>query len=434
MKRKKIFANFLLGICAFASFFSSIHGNTFEEDNAIISLIFTKYKQFLRKRGWITQNEQMIFKAFRFASDYDEIVVQIYPKRKSSLTTFEIIFSKNGKVTTKTLVFQNSHPNYAENAEKTIIAQIVSLTFQKDANLKKNPHFTCFSTGYSRTHDTFDIFPENNKGGYYISLAYAYDPSRLTDLSQLHLNFAEYLTIRAWLVIDNDPVNRNYINENFFNFDIIFWGTHYQKTDFKHKYRIVQGLFTGMEYFRPGWKDNILLWSHNLYRDQPHIQYMIWRAIAWGFLSTIETNYGIWSLNFMVGFGPSINSSLHAVGWDQEEEINRSPLFQSLTGSKQNYYYSTAYPLSFSISLERLWRITIGINYNFYFFYASDPAIKGERAYDIVHLIKSSIGMYITEKLQFQASLEKWYIHSMLNGKHTAHGWNRFFVEILYCI
>ncbi|MCX7678730.1 MAG: hypothetical protein N2316_05875 [Spirochaetes bacterium] len=401
-------------------------------EDVVVSSILSRFEQMLKKKGWYTQKDDFTCKAFRFESDYHEIVAQLSASRKNTLTSFEVTIIKNGNLTIKTFTFKNTSPNYADTAEKIITSHLVSLALQNNGVSPKNPHFTSLSIGYSRTNDNTDILPEKKKGGYYLALSYTYDPSQLTGLEWMRLNFGEFLTINAWAVIDTDPINRNYINENFLNFDIIILGRHCQKENTKHRYRLLYGFFTGMEYFRPGWKDNILLWNHSLYQDQPHIQYMLWRAIACRICSTYFCNYGIYTVNFMVGLGPSINSSLFAVGWDQEEELHRSPLFQSLTGSKQNYYYSTAYPISLSLAAEYLWRFNFTFSYNFYFFYASDPAIRNEKAYDIVHILKPSIGIQLTEKLLVQINWEHWHIHSMLNGKHTSHSWNRFFMETKY--
>lgn len=405
------------------------------DDDSLTASIITRYSELMHKRGWTIRTDGSALKAFRFASEYDEINVVISSNRKNAHTTFEVVIRKNDKSGHRTFTFKNNTPEYRDKASTAITAYLISQSITAEsATPSKSPHFVWFSAGYSRTHDNGEIFPEKKKGGYSLSMNYTYDPSRLTGLDRVHLGFGDYMMIDMWGVFDSDPVNRNYVNENFFNFDIIFYGTHRQGGTARSGFRFVYGFYTGMEYFRPGWKDNILLWSHELYREQPHIQYMIWRAVGWGFSGNWYTPYGTYSLAFMAGLGPSINSSLFAIGWSPDEELARSPLFQSLTGSKQNFYYSTAYPVSISVAADNLWRFRFSFGYNFCFFYASDPAIKGEKAYDVLHVLKPSVAFHASENVLVQLNYERWHIQSMLNGDHRSHSWNRLCMELKYIV
>ncbi len=408
----------------------TIQGN----DADVIASVFTRYSTLLGQKGWITHVDGNSIKAFRFNADYDEVRAYIQAVNKNSFTTFEVEITKNEISHKKSFKFQNNSADYRHKAEIALTAHMLAATLEPSRTTPKNPHFMRFSGGYSRTGDDTDVFPEKKKGGYYLAMNYTYDPSRLTDLDRTHLSFGDYLIIDAWAVFDSNPKNRNYVNENFFNFDIIFYGTHRKDGTAQSGFRFVYGFYTGMEYFRPGWKDNILLWSYDLYREQPHIQYLIWRALGWGFTGNWYTSSGIYSLSCMAGLGPSFNSSLFAIGWGPDEELSRSPIFQSLNGSKQNYYYSTAYPVSVSIRADKLWRFRFSCTYNFCFFYASDPEQKNEEVYDILQILKPSVAFYASEKVLVQLNYERWYIHSMLNGDHLSHSWNRLCLDVTYIV
>jgi hypothetical protein len=404
-------------------------------DAQVVSSILTRYAGLAKKRGWMSAIDGGSLRAVRFNADYDEILVRVTSAKKDRLTVFTADFTKNSRTQSRQFSFDGSRPDFTANATTAVTAHLLSLTLEEDdASRGRSPYFGWFAAGYHRVRDTHEIFPDKNEGGYYLAMSIAYDPSRLTERPVMPLRFGDYMTIDMWAVADSDPERRNYVDENFFNIDLMFYGTHRFNRSGQSTSRFVYGFYTGMEYFRPGWKDNVLLWSHQLYREQPHIQYMIWRAVGWGFTGQWTGPWGSYSASFMAGLGPSINSSLFAIEWDEQEELDRSPLFQSLTGSKQNYYYSTAFPVSAVITAERIWRLRLSIGYNFCFFYASDPAIKGERAWDTLQIIKPSAGIYLLDNLMLNFNYERWYIDSTLNGDHTSHVWNRLVAELRYIV
>lgn len=404
-------------------------------DTQLVNAILTRYAGLIRKRGWMSAIEGDGLRAWRFQSDYDDIRVRITSAKKDRMTVLTADFMKNNSPRSRQFTFDSTRADFSANAETAVTAYLLSFTLtEDDTNRGRSPYFGWFSAGYHRVHDTKEIYPEKNEGGYYLAMSIAYDPSRLTEQPVMPLRFGDYMTIDMWAVADTDPIGTQYVNENFFNIDLLFYGTHRFNRSGQSTSRFVYGFYTGMEYFRPGWKDNVLLWSHQLYREQPHIQYMIWRAVGWGFTGLWNTSAGVYSVYFMAGFGPAINSSLFAIDWNEQEELDRSPLFQSLTGSKQNYYYSTAYPVSAIISAERIWRLRLSFGYNFCFFYASDPAIKGEHAWDTLQIIKPSAGIYLLDNLVLNFNYERWYIDSTLNGNHTSHVWNRLVAELRYIV
>lgn len=404
-------------------------------DAQVTGAILTHYADLMKKRGWMSVIDGDGLRAFRFHGDYDEIRVRIASEKKGRMTKFNADFTKNGQSRSRQFSFDSSRANYTTTANNTVNAYLLSLSISEDeSNRGRSPYYGWFATGYHRVHDTSDFLPEKNQGGYYLAASITYDPSRNTELPFVPLRFGDYIAIDMWGIADADPEKRNYVNENFFNFDMMFYGSHRFKRNGQSTSRFVYGFYTGMEYFRPGWKDNVLLWSHQLYHEQPHIQYMIWRAIGWGFTGTWNTSAGVYSLHFMAGAGPSINSSLFAIGWGEQEELNRSPLFQSLTGSKQNYYYSAAFPVSAVVAAERIWRIRLSLGYNYCYFINADPAIQNERAHDVLQIIKPSVGFYILDNLMLGVNYERWYVDSTLNGEHTSHAWNRIVAEIRYNI
>ena len=404
-------------------------------DARLTNTILTRYAELMKKRGWMSVIEGDGLRAFRFQADYDEIRVRLASGKTGSVVSVTAEFTKNNASRSRQFTFDGTRANFEDAARSTVAAYLLSLSISgEDANRGKSPYFGWFAAGYHRVHDTGDILPEWKEGGYYLAASISYDPSRNTELPYVPLRFGDYIAIDMWGIIDSDPERRNYVDENFFNFDIMFYGAHRFNREGQSSSRFVYGFYTGMEYFRPGWKDNVLLWSHRLYREQPHIQYMIWRAVGWGFNGTWNTSAGVYSLYFMAGFGPSINSSLFAIEWDAQEELDRSPLFQSLTGSKQNYYYSAAFPVSAVIAAERVWRIRLSLGYNYCFFINADPAIQDERAYDTLQILKPSVGFYILDNLVLGVNYERWYVDSTLNGEHTSHVWNRFVVELRYIL
>ncbi len=412
-----------------------------DADAEAVRAMYTRYSNVIKKRGFTCFQGGENLRAFRFSGDYDEIQVSIAREKKNRATEFRTTLTKNGRIEERVFSFNNTNPNYPVTAVNTVVAWLLSRTIMEGESRGesenrewKSPYYGWFAAGYHRAHDTVKIYPEKREGGYYFGMSATYDPSRLTEQPYMPLRFGDYMTMDIWAVADTAPERRNYVNEHFFNFDIMFYGSHRFTRSGQSTRRVVYGFYTGMEFFRPGWKDNVLLWSHDLYRDQPHIQYMIWRAVGWGLTAQWNNSTGSYSASFMAGLGPSINSSLFAISWDAQDEQNRSPLFQSLTGSKQNYYYSTAYPVSAMLAAERLWRLRLSMGYNFCFFLSSDPAIKGEWAWDILQIFKPSAGVYLLDNLMLNFNYERWYVHSMLNGDHLSHTWNRLLMELRYVV
>ena len=170
-----------------------------------------------------------------------------------------------------------------------------------------------------------------------------------------------------------------------------------------------------MEYFRPGVEGQRAPLVHQLYRDQPHIQYMIWRAIGWGFTGigtalgfpTRHTSWRDSGRRSILRSSPSTGTSRRS--WTAARS-------SSLTGSKQNYYYSTAYPVSAIITAERIWRLRLSLG-QLLFLLRLCTGHQGEHAYDTLHIIKPSAGIYLLDNLMLNFNYERWNIDSTLNGE-----------------
>lgn len=385
----------------------------------------------VKKNGWITIHDNNSLKAYRFSGDYNELEIIVHTSKKGSMCVYDVRMTKDGESKHRVFTTADARPPAASNL---IMPYVMSGITGAHTNGAKSPYRNTFSFGYSRTNTENDLLPESDRGGYYVGLLIIYDPSFITGASDIPVRFGDYIKIDANIVIDSNPEGRNYINENFFNLDFIFWGRHILSGSAQNFIRSLFGLSMGMEYFRPGWKDNVLLWSHQLYHEQPHLQYLIYRAIGFSCNLLYSSGSGQYLFDFIAGAGPSINSSLFAVGLTPEEELNRSELFQSLTGSKQNFYYSACIPVSATVTADRLLRhLYVSLSYRFYFFYSADPAID-DTAHDIVHIVSPSIGVRVFNDFRFQAGYEYWRVESTLNGDVKSSSWKRLIFQISYCI
>ena len=219
------------------------------------------------------------------------------------------------------------------------------------------------------------------------------------------------------------------IRENYFNTDILLFGVNNYSSDTNSETRFLYGFFNGFEYFRPGITDPTLEWSRQIYKKQPHIQYVIWRTLQGGFVVTSKGR-SITTFSMMIGFGPSINSSLTAVGLSEEEEAELSHIFKSIKYRKQNYYYSVAAPFSTSLICDHVYNFRFALGYNFYIFYP----MENENAYDMLSIIKSSIGYYLIDGLLINVNYEYWYIDSKVRSKRKSHFWNRLIIEFKYIL
>ncbi len=390
------------------------------------------YSSLISKRGWMSTIHDNELRAFRFNADYDKITVRITPKTEGKSGVFDVEMKKNDRTHTRRFSFDTTHPNFAVHARNAMSAFLLSHTIGEDlSNRAESPYFGRFAFGYARTSDTDEVYPEMNMGGYYISYFLEYAPARLAGLNNIPLRFGDFITMELYAVAPTDPVGRHYVTEHFFNFDFIVYGTHLNANPGNSLQRTTYGFYMGMEFFRPGWKNDVMLWSHELYTEQPHLQYCLLRVLSWGYTTHLKNSWGEWSAYFMTGIGPSINSSLFAVDWDKQEAQERSQLFQGLTGSKQNYYYSSFWSVSANLAAERIWRLRFSFGYDFYYFFSSDPAID-DHAFDVVHILKPSAGVYLLDNLLACANYEHWRVYSDLEGAKKSHAWNRLVLELRY--
>ena len=128
----------------------------------------------------------------------------------------------------------------------------------------------------------------------------------------------------------------------------------------------------------------------------------------------------------MVGWGPSMNSSLNATNITESDENNLSDIFKSNRNRKENYYYSLVFPVSASFTVDRINNLKVMIGYNFYLF----TPIEFENTYEIFNKLNFSLGYYITENFLLNSRYEYWNVESKLKSKRKNCFWNRIVLEI----
>ena len=286
----------------------------------------------------------------------------------------------------------------------------------------KEIFFSSISFGYNRTHDNLRFYPEYGQGSFYMSGSLLYDPAVNSLHNKIQLNQADYLSCDFYFAYDSR------MRENFFNIDVLLYGKNKYESDGNSSKRSLYGFFNGFEYFRPGWSDSDVTWNRQIYKKKPHIQYTIWRAIQWTIINSYFLDNEILETRFSAGLGPSINSSLTATGILEGEEGELSHIFKSIEYRKQNYYYSVSFPVSIEFIADKIKDFRFGAGYNFYFFYP----IENEKAFDILNILKCSIGYYLIHNCLLNVRYEYWEIESMVRDIKKDHWWNRMIMEIKF--
>ena len=135
----------------------------------------------------------------------------------------------------------------------------------------------------------------------------------------------------------------------------------------------------------------------------------------------------VYSAEFMIGAGMGVGpSSLFLSGISEDEEKDISSAFLSIKYRKQNYYFSYCFPARIILTADRIYGFRFEAGYNYYFFI---PVVR-DNLYDMLHIIKGSMGYYLNPDVLLNVQYERWFIDSMLHNKTRTHSWNRLVIEL----
>ncbi len=286
------------------------------------------------------------------------------------------------------------------------------------------------SAGYNRTHDTADFLPEKDKGGLYLGTGVVYDPARRISASKMYLGLGDITLFDMNIVYDRE---QGEIMENYIFVNLLYVGVQRAAavSSGRGHFRFVHGLFTNTEYFRPGYADSNLLWSHDLYRDQPHIQFITYSPVAWGGMLGwygSGANPASVTFNWLASPSASINSALVMVNIPESEEDRRNSIFKAQNHKKQNFYYSTSVPLKAGFLIDHFYRLKFGVSYTWIFFNAFEDHVSWEE----LHWYTVQGGVYILDNLSLEARYERWNVKGRVDDRRDAHHWNRMVMELRY--
>lgn len=390
------------------------------EKGGIEKYIFKEAGKILENGGWkvISQNSRIL--ACKFENSYNELTLDIHTDPGPEYYTIDVSITVNGKTESRDFIIKKGMLKDMSLIRELVMPFVIQHSLSDPLPVsKKKAYSVSLSAGYNRTHDNIKFYPEKREGSFYTAASLLYDPARHAEAGELNLDMGEYMFLDFYFAYDSK------MRENFFNIDILLHGKNRFGRDGASSKRTLYGYFNGFEYFRPGFYNSILTWNSKLYKKQPHIQYTLWRALQWGLINTFK-NGPEYTFKLMIGFGPSINSSLTAVHVEKEEEKALSHIFKSIKYRKQNYYYSVCWPVSSSFLIDKIFDFRIGAGYNFYIFYP----VENEVAYDIVNILKFSTGYYVTDLILINARYEYWNIQARVKSTRDSHYWNRLVLEL----
>jgi len=397
--------------------------------------IIKKCQVILKNEGWITSRAKIKNKitAHKYGLTLQTLDLKITFLKSKKTLKYQLDLIKNGKNLKKIFNFKSKQTKM--EIEKVLLSYLLSVLDKPHPKENKpNPFSFYTSIGFNKTSSTNNLPKINYRDNLFLSWGLIYNPAKFCQKKKIDLYIADYLFFDSYAVfeLDQEKKLKHDIKENYFNINFIISGTQTKISQNDKSFRRT-GLYTGMEYFRPGFNDNVLLWTHDIYQNQPHVQYYLYRVLSWEydlFDSFASTSY---SYHFGAGIGPAMSSSLFAVNFSPEDEKNRSDIFKSLDSQKQNYYYSLAFPVKFSAELDNFYRSRISGSYDFYYFYALDPTADDE-GYDFLQIFKGEIGFYLWDGLLLNSRYEFWQVNSWLNEESKSHNWKRLILELKYYI
>jgi hypothetical protein len=427
-----------LGIILLLIFFSpSIPLLSAPKDTAVNTGITEKQKNFLDERilfllnechallkkvNWsvITDGNQIV--AYRLEDRYDEMSMQIKAGYSDRLYIFELTINKNNKDTVKIFRLPESVVSNDARLRDIVLSAIIPPAVMREGigDFRK-AYSSIFSFGYARTHDGKEFYPAYAKGNLHLSWQLIYDPSARILEQDKTLSFGDYMTFNVYIDW------ANIVHENFFNIDLMIFGKNKYDGSRGHGTRLMYGFFNGLEYFRPGFSDSTMKWDNEIYDTKPFIQYTIWRALEGMMLFSRYSGSSVYSAEFMIGAGMGVGpSSLFLSGITEDEEQNISRSFRSIKYRKQNYYFSYTLPARILLFADNVYGFRFEAGYYYYFFI---PVIRDD-LYDMLHIIKGSIGYYLNPDVLLNVQYERWFIDSMLHNKTRTHAWNKLIIEL----
>lgn len=386
-----------------------------------INLIYQSYRTILKKRKWTVLIEGNRMRAYRFGMEYNEMTVEMKNTYEKPFYKITVSIFRDDKKWMREFRLKESVVTDNKKFKDTVLPFLLRPLFKLNDSKRKKIFFAGVSMGYNRTHDNKEFYPEKRQGSFYTALTLEYDPGRHVTEPELEMNMGDYLYFNMYMAIDSE------IRENFYEIDFLVYGKNTYKKTSSGEVRSLYGFFNGFDYFRPGFDDPTLTWTRQLYHKQPHIQYIIWRALQFNY-KLFYKNSSLYSVSFMIGAGPSINSSIIAAGLTKKEEEQLDPIFKSLGQWTQNYYYSVAAPARIDLLADNVNGFKFGIGYYICPFFP----IEDDVAYEILQIPKFSIGYYFTSTLLFDTHYEYWHIRSRLEEERRTHHWNRLVIELKY--
>jgi hypothetical protein len=375
----------------------------------------------LKKTDWITTSGSNRIKAIRLKEGYDEISLQFEAAKSGGFNNFTVSINKNGKLFIKTFKLTDDRIKDNDRLKDIIFSFILPFAMVREGigDFRK-AYSSVFSFGYARTNDDHRFYPALLKGALHFSWQLLYDPSLNYISRENTLTIGDYLSFSVYFDLEKE------VKENYFNIDFLIFGKNSHKGSVENGTRIMYGFFNGFEYFRPGFGDSIMKWDLPIYSDRPYIQYAIWRALQGNIIISHTKGGSVYSAELMAGAGMGIGpSSLFLAGTTEEEEKYMSDSFRSIKYRKQNYYFSYTIPARILLSADHVYGFRIEAGYNYYFFC---PVIR-DNFYDMLHIIKASVGYYFAKDFTVSLQYEHWRINSMMHDAHMSHHWNRFILE-----
>jgi hypothetical protein len=385
--------------------------------------LINQCRDFLKKSGWISAIDGNQINAFRLESSrYDEMWIKINAGYDTGLYVFTVTINKNEKQTVKAFKLPDNIVKDDIRLRDVVLSAVVPAAIKREGigDFRK-VYSSIFSFGYARTHDGIEFYPAYAKGNLHLSWQLVYDPSARILEQEKPLTFGDYTTFNVYIDW------ANIVHENFFNIDLMIFGKNKYNGSRDHGTRLLYGFFNGLEYFRPGFSDSIMKWDQEIYDTKPFIQYTIWRALQGMMLLSRHSGSSVYSAEFMIGAGLGVGpSSLFLSGITEEEEQDISRSFRSIKYRKQNYYFSYSFPARIILTADQIYGFRFEAGYNYYFF---SPVIRDD-LYDMLHIVKGSMGYYLNSDVLLNVQYERWFIDSMLHDKTRTHSWNRLIIEL----
>ncbi|MBN2040824.1 MAG: hypothetical protein JW864_12345 [Spirochaetes bacterium] len=397
------------------------NGDSRQKITAVLNLL----KEILESNDWYVNIESGKLIAFCFRNNCTELTVGIDHNSGKNIHNYTVTVVTD-RLYEKVITIKDEFADdsmYVRNKIIPYVLQKINASCCSSSNNKKI-YFGSISAGYNRTHDNCRFYPEYSEGSFYMSGSLAYDPAANVTARSITLKPADYFFSSFSFTIDST------IRENSFNVNLLIYGKNKFESAQNQTRRTLYGFFNGFEYFRPGFNDPVLKWNRQIYKKQPHVQFGLYRAIQGTIINTSQSETGVFTNYLSLAVGPGINSSLTATGITEEEEDELSHIFKSIKYRKQNYYYSAAAAANAGFIADRIHNFRFGADYNFYFFIP----VEGEKAYDLMNILKISAGYYLTQNTLFAVNYEFWHIDSMLKDDRVNHSWNRLIIELKYLL